>query len=103
MAKRIYIIAGEASGDLHGGNLVRALFRVAERSGKSAVGERQVNAQLADPPLENSLLQIRAWGGDRMRTAGADVVKHYRDLAFMGFTQVIMNLRSILRNIDLCK
>lgn len=80
MAKRIYIIAGEASGDLHGGNLVRALFAQAEEE-----------------------LAIRAWGGDRMQAAGAEVVKHYRDLAFMGFTQVIMNLRTILRNIDACK
>lgn len=80
MGRRIYIIAGEASGDLHGGNLVRELFAV------------------ADAPL-----QVRAWGGDRMAAAGADVVKHYRDLAFMGFTQVIMNLRTILRNMDACK
>jgi lipid-A-disaccharide synthase len=80
MAKRIYIIAGEASGDLHGGNLVRELF-----------------AQAEEP------LQIRAWGGDRMAEAGAEVVKHYRELAFMGFTQVVMNLRTILRNIDRCK
>jgi len=79
--KRIYMIAGEASGDLHGGNLVRELF-------VKAAGE----------PLE-----IRAWGGDRMAAAGAVVVKHYRELAFMGFTQVIMNLRTILRNIDRCK
>lgn len=48
-------------------------------------------------------LQVRAWGGDRMAAAGAEVVKHYRDLAFMGFTQVIMNLRTILRNIEVCK
>lgn len=80
MSKRIYIIAGEASGDLHGGNLVRALF-----------------AQAAEG------LTVRAWGGDRMAAAGAEVVKHYRELAFMGFTQVIMNLRTILRNIDACK
>jgi len=48
-------------------------------------------------------LEIRAWGGDRMAAAGAEVVKHYRELAFMGFTQVIMNLRTILHNIDTCK
>jgi len=81
MPNRIYIIAGEASGDLHGGNLVRELFALAD-----------------DPQL-----RIRAWGGDRMAAAGAEVVKHYRELAFMGFTQVIMNLRTILRNIDTCK
>ena len=81
MGKRIYIIAGEASGDLHGGNLVRELFRIAG----------------------SDRLQVRGWGGDRMAAAGAEVVKHYRELAFMGFTQVIMNLRTILRNIDACK
>ncbi len=81
MIKRVYIIAGEASGDLHGGNLVRELFTQAG----------------------SVKLAVRAWGGDRMAAAGAEVVKHYRDLAFMGFTQVIMNLRTILRNIDLCK
>ena len=85
--KRIYIIAGEASGDLHGGNLVRELFNV---SGGSLA-------------THNAQLQIRAWGGDRMAAAGAEVVKHYRELAFMGFTQVILNLRTILRNITLCK
>lgn len=92
MAKRIYIIAGEASGDLHGGNLVRELFAVSGNAG--------LNSPLA---ANDSPLQIRAWGGDRMAAAGAEVVKHYRDLAFMGFTQVVMNLRTILRNIDLCK
>lgn len=81
MAERIYIIAGEASGDLHGGNLVKALFKEAG----------------SDP------LEVRAWGGDRMAAAGAEVVKHYSELAFMGFTQVILNLRTILRNIDRCK
>lgn len=78
--RRLYLIAGEASGDLHGGNLVREL-----------------RAQAEEP------LTIRAWGGDRMAAAGAQVVKHYRELAFMGFTQVLMNLRTILRNIDVCK
>ena len=83
MSKRIYIIAGEASGDLHGGNLVKALFNEAKDA--------------------SSELIIRGWGGDRMAAAGAEVVKHYSELAFMGFTQVIMNLRTILRNIDACK
>ena len=78
--KRLYIIAGEASGDLHGGNLVRELFKV-----------------------WGGQLEIRAWGGDRMAAAGAEVVQHYRDLAFMGFTQVVMNLPTILRNMDRCK
>lgn len=76
---RYYIIAGEASGDLHGSNLVKNLF-------------------LEDPEAE-----IRAWGGELMEAQGADVVKHYRDLAFMGFSEVLMNIRTILKNFDLCK
>jgi lipid-A-disaccharide synthase len=102
-AKRIYIIAGEASGDLHGGNLVRELFAKAAVSGELQVGKTSGDAALAHSPTRHSPLEIRAWGGDRMAAAGAEVVKHYRELAFMGFTQVIMNLRTILRNIDLCK
>ncbi|MBK7381748.1 MAG: lipid-A-disaccharide synthase [Flavobacteriales bacterium] len=93
MAKRLYIIAGEASGDLHGANLVRELFACASPNNE----HRTTNN---DPPNN---LSIRAWGGDRMSAAGAEVVKHYRELAFMGFTQVIMNLRTILRNIEVCK
>lgn len=81
MGKRLYVIAGEASGDLHGGNLIAELIAQAG----------------SHPPA------VRAWGGDRMAAAGAEVVKHYRELAFMGFTQVVMNLRTILRNIRLCK
>src|SRR5690606_827102 len=46
---------------------------------------------------------IRCWGGDRMETAGATLVKHYRELAFMGFVEVVANLPTILRNIDFCK
>lgn len=76
---RYYIIAGEASGDLHGSNLIKALH---------------ANDANAD---------IRCWGGDRMQAAGATLVKHYRELAFMGFVEVIMHLRTILRNIDVCK
>lgn len=76
---KYYIIAGEASGDLHGSNLIKAL--------------RQT-----DPQAE-----MRAWGGDLMEAAGATVVKHYRDLAFMGFVEVLMNLRTIFRNLDFCK
>jgi len=78
-AMKIYMIAGEASGDLHGSNLIKAL-----------------KAQQPD-------IQCRAWGGDLMQTAGADVVKHYRDLAFMGFAEVLKNLRTIFRNIAFCK
>lgn len=76
---RYYLIAGEASGDLHGSNLVRALHA-------------------RDPQAD-----IRCWGGDKMEAAGATLVKHYRDLAFMGFVEVIRHLRTILRNIDFCK
>ncbi len=76
---KYYLIAGEASGDLHGSNLVKAL-------------------QKEDPAAE-----IRAWGGDLMSEAGATVVKHYRDLAFMGFLEVVKNLRTIMRNFRFCK
>lgn len=74
-----YIIAGEASGDLHGSNLIKELRKL------------------------DAAANFRCWGGDKMETAGATLVKHYRDLAFMGFVEVIKNLRTIFRNIDLCK
>lgn len=76
---KYYIIAGEASGDLHAANLIRAI--------------QQKDAQA----------NIRAWGGDLMEEAGANLVKHYRDLAFMGFWEVITNLSTILKNISFCK
>lgn len=76
---KYYIIAGEASGDLHGSNLIRHL--------------RQGDADF----------RCRAWGGDLMAAQGVDLVKHYRDLAFMGFLEVVTNLRTILRNIEFCK
>lgn len=76
---KYYLIAGEASGDLHGSNLMEAI--------------RQ-----CDPHAE-----FRFWGGDLMQAQGGTMVKHYRDLAFMGFIEVVMNLRTILRNIKLCK
>ena len=76
---KYYIIAGEASGDLHGSNLIR---------------EMKKNDPAAD---------IRCWGGDKMEAAGAKLVKHYRDLAFMGFTEVIKNLPTILKNLRFCK
>lgn len=76
---KYYIIAGEASGDLHGSNLVKEL-------------------RLIDPAAD-----IRCWGGDLMEAAGGTLVKHYRDLAFMGFAEVLMNLRTILRNLAFCK
>lgn len=76
---KYYLISGEASGDLHGSNLVKQLY-------------------LADPSAE-----IRCWGGDLMQAAGATLVKHYRDLAFMGFAEVLKNLPTILKNIRFCK
>lgn len=76
---KYYIIAGEASGDLHGSNLIRALKK------------EQANAT------------FRCWGGDLMKEAGGDLVKHYKDLDFMGFIEVIANLRTILKNIKFCK
>ena len=76
---KYYLIAGEASGDLHGANLMRALQQI-------------------DPEAE-----FRFWGGDRMEAVGGKLIKHYRDLAFMGFWEVVTNLRTILRNIDFCK
>jgi lipid-A-disaccharide synthase len=76
---KYYIIAGEASGDLHGSNLIKELKKL------------DANAN------------IRCWGGDKMQQAGGELVKHYRDLAFMGFTEVIKNLGVILRNLKFCK
>ena len=76
---KYYVIAGEASGDLHGANFIKAL--------------KQLDANA----------EIRAWGGDLMSSAGADVVKHYRDLAFMGFLEVVKNLGTIRKNFDFCK
>src|SRR5688572_4195930 len=76
---KYYIIAGEASGDLHGSNLIRELKK-----------------------LDNSAA-IRCWGGDKMQQAGGGLVKHYRDLAFMGFWEVIKNIFTILGNLKFCK
>ncbi len=76
---KYYIIAGEASGDLHGSNLV------------SALRAKDGNAK------------IRAWGGEKMKRNGANIVKNYHDLAFMGFVEVLMNLNTILKNFSFCK
>ncbi len=76
---KYYIIAGEASGDLHGSNLMKALYN-------------------EDPKAD-----IRFWGGDLMQNVGGNLVKHYRELAFMGFIEVIFNLKTILNNIRICK
>ncbi|MBK9425217.1 MAG: lipid-A-disaccharide synthase [Bacteroidetes bacterium] len=76
---KYYIIAGEASGDLHASNLIKHLKN------------------------KDAGFTCRAWGGDLVQAQGVDLVKHYRDLAFMGFIEVVANLRTILRNIDFCK
>lgn len=74
-----YLISGEASGDLHGSNLMYALK------------ERDPSAS------------FRCWGGDLMQQAGGKLVKHYRDLAFMGFWEVFIHLKTILSNLHLCE
>lgn len=76
---KYYILAGEASGDLHGSNLMKALLK------------------------EDTSANIRFWGGDLMQDVGGTLVKHYKERAFMGFTEVIMNLRKIFKFISFCK
>lgn len=76
---KLYIIAGEASGDLHGANLIRELKRKKED------------------------LEIYGWGGDLMQKEGMKLRKHYRELAFMGFVEVLLNLKTILQNLSFCK
>ena len=76
---KYYIIAGEASGDLHGSKLISAIKK---------------NDQHAN---------IQAWGGDLMQAEGATIVKHFRDLAFMGFTEVILHIHAIFNNLKFCK
>ena len=76
---RYYIIAGEASGDLHGSNLIKSII------------------------AKDAAAVIQCWGGDLMQAAGGNVVKHYRSLAFMGLVEVVMNLSTILKNINFCK
>jgi len=76
---KYYIIAGEASGDLHASNLMKSLLKLDKNA------------------------EFRFWGGDLMQNIGGTLVKHYRDLAYMGFVEVIMNLSTILNNIKFCK
>lgn len=76
---RYYIIAGEASGDLHGSNLIKEIKKL------------------------DAAADVRCWGGDMMQAAGATLVKHYRDLAFMGFIEVVKNLPAIMKNLQFCK
>ena len=76
---KYYIISGEASGDLHASNLMKALQH------------------------EDADANFRFWGGDLMEAVGGTMVKHYRELAFMGFLEVVMNLRTITKNLSFCK
>jgi lipid-A-disaccharide synthase len=76
---KYYLVAGEASGDLHGANLMKAL------------------------KLEDAQADFRYFGGDKMQAEGGELVKHYADMAFMGFTEVVLNLRTILSNLKNCK
>jgi lipid-A-disaccharide synthase len=76
---KYYIIAGEASGDLHASNLMRELSFLDEQA------------------------TYRCWGGDLMKEQGADLVEHYKNLSFMGFTEVLMNIRTILKKMAFCK
>ena len=76
---KYYIIAGEASGDLHGSNLMKALL------------------------IEDTKADFRFWGGDLMQQVGGTLVKHYKERAFMGFAEVLKNLSKIYKDIALCK
>ena len=76
---KYYIISGEASGDLHGSNLIASLRK------------------------KDNKAKIRAWGGDLMKKQGATIVKHYNELAFMGFVEVVKHLKTILNNLKFCK
>ena len=76
---KYYVIAGEASGDLHGANLMRELLA-------------------RDPDAS-----FRFWGGDAMAAVGGTPVRHIRDLAIMGFVDVALHLRTVLGNISFCK
>ena len=77
---KLYVIAGEASGDMHASNMMRAILE------------------------ENPTTEFRFWGGDKMQSVQKDgLVKHIRDLAFMGFLEVVANIRTIFKNISFCK
>jgi len=76
---KYYIIAGEASGDLHGSNLMKALYKV------------------------DASADIRFWGGDLMQAVGGALVTHYKERSFMGFAEVLFNLKTILGFIKSCK
>ena len=76
---KYYIVAGEASGDLHGSNLMRELKKLDTKA------------------------EFRFFGGDLMQAQGGTLVKHYKHMAFMGFLEVLLNFRIILKNISFCR
>ena len=76
---KYYLIVGEASGDLHASNLMRSLKKYDENA------------------------EFRFFGGDLMQAVGGTLVKHYKDMAYMGFIPVLLHLRTIFRNMSLCK
>ena len=76
---KYFLVVGEASGDLHASNLMRSLKELDKEA------------------------EFRFFGGDLMQSVGGELIKHYRDLAYMGFIPVLMNLRTIFQNLDLCK
>ncbi|UKT62785.1 lipid-A-disaccharide synthase [Pedobacter mucosus] len=76
---KYYLVAGEASGDLHGANLMKAL------------------------KVEDKDAVFRYYGGEKMQAEGGELIKHYADMAFMGFTEVVLNLRTIFKNLKACK
>lgn len=77
--KKIFVISGEASGDLHAANLIHEMKAI------------------------NSNIQFVGWGGDRMNQEGVHIKKHISELAFMGFKEVLLNLKTIFQNFKLCK
>ena len=76
---KYYLVAGEASGDLHASNLMQSLCELDEEA------------------------DFRFFGGDLMQSVGGALVRHYRDMAFMGVMPVVLNARTILRNLAFCK
>jgi lipid-A-disaccharide synthase len=76
---KYYLVAGEASGDLHGANLIKALKK------------------------EDQNASFRYFGGDKMLAEGGELAKHYAEMAFMGFTEVLLNLSTIFKNLKVCK
>lgn len=76
---KYYIIAGEPSGDLHASYLMKAIKK------------------------QDETADFRCWGGDKMEKEGGEIVKHYNELAFMGFIEVVQNLKTILNNLVICK